>query len=63
MVELVNDALGLNAESLGVVQMAPRDLERALRSEGKVEEVADVRLATLERSGDISVIRRDGSWI
>ncbi len=61
MVEVVNDALGLNAESLGVVRVAPRDLENALRSQGKVEEVADVRLATLERSGHISVIRRDGS--
>jgi uncharacterized membrane protein YcaP (DUF421 family) len=35
-----------------------RDLEGALRNQGKVTDVAEVRLAVLERSGDISVIPR-----
>jgi uncharacterized membrane protein YcaP (DUF421 family) len=36
--------------------LSRKDLEMALRSTGKVTDVADVKLAHFERSGDISVI-------
>lgn len=48
-------------DAMATAHVTRRDLEGALRSEGKVEDVADVRLAMLERSGDISVIPREGS--
>ncbi len=41
---------------MATAHITRRDLEGALRMQGNVEEPADVRLATLERSGDISVI-------
>jgi uncharacterized membrane protein YcaP (DUF421 family) len=47
-------------DQMSAAHVTPRDLDGALRSDGKVESLADVRLATLERSGDISVIPRDG---
>ncbi len=38
--------------------LSGRDLEQALRLNGQTTEPADVRLAYLERNGDVSVIRR-----
>jgi uncharacterized membrane protein YcaP (DUF421 family) len=50
----------INRDEMATAHLTRRDLEGALRSEGKVEDAADVHLATLERSGDISVIPREG---
>ena len=36
-----------------------RDVEEDLRLEGKTEEIADVRIARLERSGDISFLYKE----
>ena len=47
--------------AMATSHVTTRDLEGALRSQGKTEDIADVRLATLERSGDISVIPRERS--
>jgi len=47
--------------AMGTAHVTRRDLDGALRSQGHVEDVRDVRLATLERSGEISVIPRDRS--
>jgi uncharacterized membrane protein YcaP (DUF421 family) len=38
--------------------LSERDLEQALRVNGQTTDVADVKLAYLERNGDVSVIRR-----
>lgn len=46
-------------DAMATAHVTRRDLEGALRSEGKVEDVADVHLAVLERSGEISVIPRE----
>jgi uncharacterized membrane protein YcaP (DUF421 family) len=48
-------------DQMAAAHITRRDLDGALRSEGKLESVRDVRLATLERSGDISVIANDPS--
>ncbi len=41
------------------VGISERDLREAMRTEG-VEELSDVKLATLERSGHVSVVKRKG---
>jgi uncharacterized membrane protein YcaP (DUF421 family) len=41
------------------VGISDRDLREAMRTEG-VEELSDVKLAALERSGHISVVKRKG---
>jgi uncharacterized membrane protein YcaP (DUF421 family) len=41
------------------VGISDRDLHEAMRTEG-VEELSDVKLATLERSGHVSVVKRKG---
>jgi len=46
---------------MAAAHITPRDLAGAMRSQGKLEAVSDVHLATLERSGDISVIPREGT--
>jgi uncharacterized membrane protein YcaP (DUF421 family) len=49
----------IQEDQMAAAHLTERDLRAALRTEGKVEDVASVRVATLERSGDISVIPRD----
>jgi uncharacterized membrane protein YcaP (DUF421 family) len=46
-------------EEMATAHVTERDLRGALRAQGKVEDLGQVRLATLERSGDISVITRE----
>jgi uncharacterized membrane protein YcaP (DUF421 family) len=46
-------------EEMATAHVTERDLRGALRAEGRVEDLGKVRLATLERSGDISVITRE----
>ncbi len=41
------------------VGISDRDLREAMRTEG-VEQLSDVQLATLERSGHVSVVKRKG---
>jgi uncharacterized membrane protein YcaP (DUF421 family) len=55
---LVRDG-AIQWKEMATSHLTERDLEGALRSEGKTEDVSEVRLATLERSGDISVIPRE----
>jgi len=43
-------------DAMAKAHVTERDLRGALRSQGKLEDVARVHLATLERSGEISVI-------
>jgi uncharacterized membrane protein YcaP (DUF421 family) len=57
---LVRDG-AIQWKEMATSHVTERDLEGALRSEGKTEDVTEVRLATLERSGDISVIPRERS--
>lgn len=40
--------------------ISQKDLMLALRENGQVDNVTQVKLARLERSGNISVIRKDG---
>lgn len=47
-------------DQMAAAHITARDLSGALRSSGKLEDPANVRLATLERSGDISVIPDKG---
>jgi uncharacterized membrane protein YcaP (DUF421 family) len=46
-------------EEMATAHVTERDLRGALRAQGKTEDLGQVRLATLERSGDISVITRE----
>lgn len=46
--------------AMAAAHLTERDLRGALRLRGNTDDVAEVRLATLERSGDISVISRAG---
>jgi uncharacterized membrane protein YcaP (DUF421 family) len=48
-------------EAMATAHVTRRDLEGALRRQGRVQEVADVQLAVLERSGEISIIPRAGA--
>lgn len=57
---LVRDGV-IQWDAMPTSHVTRRDLDGALRTDGRVEDVADVRLATLERSGAISVITREGS--
>src|SRR4051812_1117659 len=41
--------------------VSPHDLEEDLRLSAKVEDLAEIRIARLERSGDISFIKREKS--
>src|SRR3954452_4742632 len=43
-------------DAMAKAHVTERDLRAALRSQGKLEDIARVDLATLERSGEISVI-------
>jgi uncharacterized membrane protein YcaP (DUF421 family) len=45
-------------EEMATAHVTERDLRGALRAQGRVEDLERVRLATLERSGEISVIAR-----
>ena len=40
-------------------QISPHDLEEDLRLTAKTEDLSDIRLARIERSGDISFIKKD----
>ncbi len=48
-------------DAMATAHITRRDLEGALRKEGGIRDVGDVRLAILERSGDVSVIPRERS--
>jgi uncharacterized membrane protein YcaP (DUF421 family) len=47
-------------DMLGRKLVSKHDLQEDLRLSAKTEDVADIRLAHLERSGDISFIKKNG---
>jgi uncharacterized membrane protein YcaP (DUF421 family) len=59
-VTLVRDGI-VDQDAMRSAGVSTRDLEQALRAQGKVVDPSRVRLAVLERDGNISVLPRDTS--